>query len=93
VLGCEFATDRGCPCLRVGRAYLWCQIMPLDENEIGHFLLRRRYATSCALQMTLKAAALVTVVASGAVKFRTARVGSLGKGNMVLVSYLLVAQW
>jgi hypothetical protein len=58
--------------------------MPLDRNEIGYFLLPRRYATSCTLKMTLKAAALVIVVASGAVKFRMPHVGSLGRGNMAL---------
>jgi hypothetical protein len=52
----------------------------LAENEIRQFLLRRCYATSCTLQMMLKAAALV-MVASGAVKFRMARAGSLGKGK------------
>jgi hypothetical protein len=67
--------------------------MPLDGNEIGHFLLPRRYATFCTLKTTLKAAALVIVVASGAVIFRMPRVGSLGKANMALVLYLLVAQW
>jgi hypothetical protein len=49
----------------------------------GSFSYAVRYATSCTLQMTLKAAALVMVV-SGAVKFRMfrmARVGSLGKGK------------
>ena len=69
-------------------AYLWCQnALQLAKNEIGHFLLRRRNATSCTLQMTLKEAALV-IVASGAVKFRMTRVGSREEEDMVLVSYL-----
>ena len=61
----------------------------MAENEIGQFLLRRHYATSCTLQMTLKAAALV-IVASGAEKFRMARVGSWEGGeDMVLVPHLV----